>query len=303
MNWATLIDRYRTDDLSPYRDVKPNTRADYDFALDRWKAEVGKTTITSTDHLTLRRWQRDMEDAGRSLHYIRAMFTKLRIVTGYGVMLKAPGARDVRDILSEMRFRASKPRTVSPTPDQVHAVIAAADKAGHSAFALGVSLQWWLTLRAVDVRGQWFGTRWADGLTWDMIDGPLIRKAPSKTEKSAPEVMVWDLSPLPQIMARLNAIPKEQRVGPVIKSRTGKPYRRRQWADLWRRFATDAGVPADVWLMDVRAGAINDADRLGATPVQIRNAAGHSDISMTNRYLRERQIDANNVVALRAGAA
>lgn len=304
--WHWLIRRYRHDDISPFQDVKANTKADYLFSLNRWESAIGQVQISDTDFPAIKRWQQAMQKAGRSDHYIKSMFTKLRIVTNYGVQLKAPGARDVSDILAHLRVKAPKARTVTATEDQVMAVVRHADAAGHPSFALGILLQWWLTLRSVDVRGQWLtektGKRWADGLTWDMIDRDLstIRKTPSKTEDSAPEVLHFDLTPLPDIRARLASVPQEQRVGPVIKDKAGTPYARRQWAALWRRYATEAGVPAEVWMMDTRAGALNHARRLGAEPYDMRNQANHASLDTTDRYMRERSDSINKVIQLRS---
>jgi hypothetical protein len=89
----------------------------------------------------------------------------------------------------------------------------------------------WVTPPAVDVRGQWLnrgaetggivrgGKRWQDGMTWDMIDREIttLRKTPSKTEDSLTEELEWDLTLSPDLRARLQTGPQDQRVGPVIK--------------------------------------------------------------------------------------
>jgi integrase len=305
--WLWLIGRYKTDEFSPFQEVKANTRETYLFSLARWETAIGGTMIRSTDLPAIKRWQKAMQDNGRSLAYIKRMFTMLRIITGYGVQIKAPGARDVRDIFGEMRIKAPKPRSIAASEAQIMAVVAKADAAGYRAFSTGILFQWWLTLRAVDVRGQWLGMgaqkRWADGLTWDMLDSDLttLRKAASKTEGTSGEVMLFDLTLLPDLRARLQAIPQDQRVGPVIKDATGKPFDQRQWPKLWRRFANRAGVPADVWLMDIRAGAINDAKRAGASQEDRQRQAGHASPEMTERYTREHDAVRNKVIQIRRG--
>ncbi|MCJ8138566.1 tyrosine-type recombinase/integrase [Falsirhodobacter halotolerans] len=302
--WQWLIGRYKSDEFSPFREVKENTRADYLFSLVRWEEAIGKTLIAETDHIAMKRWQKAMTDKGRSVAYIKRMFTMLRIVTSYGVIIKDRHAREVQAILGEMRIKAPKARTVSPSGDQVAAIITKADEAGQSAFALGILLQWWLTLRAVDVRGQWLGSgadrRWADGLTWDMVDKDLsvIRKTPSKTEASLVEVLEFPV--VPEIRVRLAAIPQDQRIGPVIKMADGKPFEKRYWAALWRRFAKAAGVPDEVQMRDTRAGAINHARSLGATPMELQHQANHADFKTTERYVRERSSTIRKVIELRA---
>jgi hypothetical protein len=285
--WLWLIGRYKSDEFSPFQELKDNSRRDYLFSLSRWETAIGATRILDADLPAIKRWQKAMKDNGRSVAYIKRMFTTLRIITSYGVQIKADGARDVKDILGEMRIKSPKPRKNFATGSQVVAVAAQADKAGHSGFATGILIQWWLTLRAVDVRGQWLGLgpqkRWADGLTWDMLDSDItrLRKVASKTEASAPDAMVFDLTLLPELRARLQAIPMSQRVGPVIKDAAGKPYDTDAWSKLWRRFADRAGVPTDVWMMDIRAGAINHAKDAGASQEDRQRQANHATPEMT----------------------
>ncbi len=300
-SWRWLIARYRGDEISPYRDVKPNTRASYDETLRRLSDALDDMLICQTTYEEVRAMQARMRENGRSLHYIKATFTMLRIVANYGRALRVPGADDVQAILSTMRFPSSAPRQVSPTEHQIAAIIAKADEAGDAIFALGLSLQWWLTLRAVDVRGQMLDGQWRDGLTWQMVSPDLrtITKTPSKTEKSSAAPLVWDISSLPEIVDRLAAIPADQRVGPVIKRPGGKTYDRFLWSKAFRKHRAAAGVPDDVWLMDTRAGAINHAKRAGASPIQLQHAANHADFSTTQRYVREGSADANTVIQLR----
>lgn len=337
--WQWLIARYKSDEFSPFKEVKENTAQNYLWCLSRWEEAIGKVKITDTDHVALRRWQKAAQDGQearqraenarrRDAHlaalatdpearrlpdvpvdgtaYVKRLFTALRIVVSYGVSIRAPGAAHVREILSAMRIKSTKPRKVAPTDDEVLAIIAAADAAGEAAFALGLSCQWWLTLRAVDVRGQWLGRgsqkRWADGLTWDMIskDLTLIRKTPSKTERSMADEMEFDLTLLPDLRARLLAIPREERIGPVIK-RNGTPITPRHWLTLFRKFARAAGVPDEVWMMDTRSGAINHARRLGASPILLQHQANHTNMKTTDRYIRGRSESVREVIALRSG--
>lgn len=312
--WAHLIASYKTDDVSPLRDVKANTRQDYLDRLAYWEPVIGHLRVAEMSFVEAKRIVRGMQDKGRSAHFIKSKFTMLRILAGYGVAIQMPGARDVRDVLGELKLKSPRPRTASPTEAQISAIIAKADEAGSHSFALGLLIQWHLTLRAIDVRGDWFAIqpgedrsgivrgkrRWADGLTWDMIDRDVttLTKTPSKTEESMPEALVFDLTLVPAVRERLLQI--ENRVGPVIVDRHGMPYDRFMWSDLFRKFRAAAEVPDDVWMMDTRAGAINDAKRKGADPLSLQRQANHADFKTTQRYLRERSEGANNVLRLRA---
>lgn len=134
-------------------------------------------------------------------------------------------------------------------------------------------------------------------------DITTITKTPSKTEEAMPETMVFDLTLLPEVRARLQAIPQDHRIGPVIRQTNGGTFDKRLWASKWRKYADVAGVPAEIKMMDTRAGAINHAKRLGVDPVMIRNQANHASLTTTDRYLRERSDDANRVIEMRRTSA
>lgn len=306
-SWRWLIAKYMLDDFSPFQEVKANTQAGYRETCAYWSSAVGDVLITATDYEALKRWQRAMENKGRSTAFISRKFTMLRILANYAAALNPKQFGEVRTILSTMRFKKSAPRDVAPTKGQIEAIIAAADKAGDPMMALAISLQWWLTLRAVDVRGHWLGSgkdkRWADGLTWNMIEGDMaaIRKVISKTRDSEPRVIEYALTDLPDIQDRLRAIPADKRVGPVILQDSGQPYDRSWFTAKFRRYREAAGVPADVKMMDTRAGAITHAKSLGASTVQMQHAAGHASPSTTQRYIRDRGQEVAEVIQLRTG--
>ncbi len=118
-------------------------------------------------------------------------------------------------------------------------------------------MQWWHSLRPVDVRGQNLRItaeeatiakaaggiargrfRWADGITWEMIDSDvtILTKTPSKTEDSAPDAVEFDLTLPPEVRARRLSIQAAQRVGPVIVDRKGMPFNRYTWSDKLRQY-------------------------------------------------------------------
>lgn len=305
--WGWAFSRYKADEFSTIHEVKETTRDGYLWTLAQWEKMVSDVRIADTDYGRLKLWQQKMAQKGRSVSYIHRLFTMLRMVASHGRKIAPRDFRDVCDVLGAMRFRLPKPRDVAPTTDQALAVIAAADKAGDHMMALGLSLQWWLALRAVDVRGQWFGKgesrRWADGLTWDMIDlkAGTIRKMVSKTEAHDTREMTWNITPLPDLIARFEAIPADQRIGPVLRCHSGAPFEIRHYRNLFRRYARAAGVPDDVKLMDTRAGAINDGMLRGADGLQLQHAANHKNFATTERYIRARETNANKVIQLRAG--
>lgn len=304
--WGWAIARYKSDEFSGIHGVKSNTRKQYLWLMARWEDGIGGVMVKDTDFARLKMWQTLMVNRGRSSSYIHRMFTMLRTVANHGRLIEPTVFRDVCDILSAMKIEAPKPKQTAPTAEQVHAVIAAADAAGDAMFALGLSLQWWLAIRAVDVRGLYEddrkANRWGDGLTWDMIDldRKTIRKVESKTRRSDGRARVWDLSPLPDLVARIEAIPTDQRVGPVLRGHEGMPFTKRHYADLFRQYADAAGVPKHVKAMDIRAAALNDALQHGANGLEVQHAAGHASFSTTERYIRSRDTSAQKVIQLRA---
>lgn len=306
--WGWIIARYKSDDLSPFKDVKANTQRSYLEELAYWEEAVGKLAVAETTFEVLKRLKKGMEANERTVSFIHRKFTHLRMVANYGLAVKPVLFRDVCAIFSSgsMKIRSPKPRDVAPTGAQVTAVIEKALAAGETGFALGISLQWWLALRPVDVRGQWLpddgSRRWADGLTWDMVDlrTGIIRKFASKTERYDGRIVTYDLNPIPQVLAMLAAIPESERIGPVIK-RNRMPFEKETYTKMWRRFAAEAGLPPEVQMRDTRAGAITDGQMAGATDIELQHQAGHLDFKTTQRYIRGREHSVQKVIQLRAG--
>lgn len=312
--WGHLIHRYLTDEFSPYQDVKGNTKATYRHEADYWREAIGAVNVAETDLHFIKTLEKKMKAKGRSAHFISTRFGALRRVANYGVSLRVKDADDVAKILGVLRFSGGLSRSAKPTEAQLAAVVKAADEAGDSMFALSVLLQWWLSLRGIDVRGEFIpgaateggikrkGAVWRDGLTWDMISPDLCRitKVISKTARHDPRPATFDITPLADLRHRLSQVPAEKRIGPVILRRNGAPYDRHDYADAWRKYADAAGVPKEIQCRDLRAGAINDALAKGASPLQAQHAAGHASFDTTQIYIRGRDASAAEVISLRA---
>lgn len=308
-----LIERYKMDEGGEYQSVKPNTRRDYDTHLAYWNDYIGIAKVSALTFGEIRSIEASMKKKGRSLDFIHRKFTMLRSIIKHGVLIRAQGAKDVRETLSLIKFKMPPKRDVAPSRIQVYRVVVKALRAGYTSFAAGILLQYELALRAVDVRGQWLpaegdggivnnGRRWTDGLTWEMVEDDLsgFTKVISKTKDSLPEPIRFDLANLPRIRALLDTLTApESRVGPVILSSTGLPYDKRTWAALWRRFAREGRVPDHIRAMDLRAGAISEADSLGASREALSQAAQHSDIHTTGRYVRGRSKAVAQVIDIR----
>lgn len=310
--WAYVIRRYRTDDISPYAEVKQNTRDGYDYTCEAWDKAIGHWRIEDLTFERIKEIERKMREVGRSTAYIRRMFTQLRGLASYGSLLRETedACTKVSQRLSKMRFKTPPSKSSFPTREQVMAIVAKADAGGDFLIATGWLLQFEMCLRAVDVRGQWLsdsgaggitrnGRRWQDGLTWEMFDGSRFSKVISKTERTMPEPYVFDLDAVPYLRDRIARLRPESAVGPVFVTRMGLPYDQTTWARVWAKYRAEAGVPEECKVSDLRAGGLTEAAKAGAHGFDMRDAGQHANISTTSRYVRDRSEAHGRVVKLR----
>jgi hypothetical protein len=225
----------------------------------------------------------------------------LRVIFGYGKALGIPHCDRLKSILSELRFRNIAPRRQRMTYAWTLAFMAKADEIGHPEMALAQAIQFELTLRQRDVIGEWLpdghSRRWANGLTWNHIAPDLIlEKQTTKTGAHA----AFDLKEYPLVRARIEQVPSEKRIGPVILNpSTGLPYKRRTYAERWREIARLAGIPDDVWNMDSRAGGITEGSEAGADLELLRHVATHTNTATTAIYSRQTLEKTTTVARLR----
>ncbi|MFG1247323.1 tyrosine-type recombinase/integrase [Xanthobacter flavus] len=297
----SLVRLYQADEESPYRDLRPRTQTFYDYGLKLLDENVGEMAIAAVSGADVRRWYKKFKEpkADGEPERVRrayAAIQMLRVVINYGRSLKLPECRDLGDALSAMEFKGVQRRETRITHAQVCAFRKAAHEAGRPSMALGITLQFDLGMRQRDVIGEWLpdtspgaegivdhGLRWSDGLTFSHITGTVLRKRTSKTGK----VVEHDLAQLPDALAELERIPPLRRIGPlVLNEETGLPYKRRVYTKWFRIIARAAGIPDEVWSMDARAGAVTEALDAGAQPLDVMNAAGHTQLSTTQGYDR-----------------
>ena len=311
--WRYLLARYTDDEFSPMQATKANSRESNLWLIGKLEIIIGHMRFADLNYEQIMRITKAMEQEGRSVDYIRRMMTCLRAVAKYGRLIGIKGVAEVKEVLGDMRFKSAPKRQVAPTRDQVEAIVAAADNKGEFAFATGLLLQYEFMLRAVDVRGQWFktnereggiirnGRRWQDGLTWDMFDADLagFSKVISKTAASQPDPYHFNLADIPYLRQRIaDLAPPSKRLGPVITTR-GMPFTASGWSHAYARHRATAGVPNDVWCMDMRAGGVTEGDLMGASRESLSQAAQHSQLQTTGRYARGRSENAAKVVKLR----
>ena len=126
----------------------------------------------------------------------------------------------------------------------------------------------------------------------------ILRLTPSKTEDTSAIKVAFDLTECPMVMAELATIPGDKRKGPLITDeRTGLPYRYDVWGAGWRRDRNAAGIPAQVWNRDLRAGGLTEGDLAGASLDDRSKIAGHA-----NKRITARVYDRNTLKAHRRQA-
>lgn len=333
--FAWLIDRFECDEHSPYQRVKPKTQDDYrgmnkiirhhigDRRIDpkreggmmvprisgedfrRWHYKFGKPVpLLDEDGKPVKdRFGKPMMVASAPAR-ARAAITQIRMLVKYARTLLVPGARDLCEMLHEMRFPTPEGRDTAPTRHQVKAIVDQAEKEGALSIAIASLAQYELTERRIHIIGEWLGKppewRWAGGWEWANYRAGVITYWQNKRK---PVERVFDLKTIPRLFELVEKIPANQRFGAIIKDEErGRPWQRYDYAKRFRAIATAAGVPATVWSMDMRAGGMTEADGIDMPDRYLQDAAGHSDPKTKDRYRRNKQRNAQTVVLLRQAA-
>lgn len=306
-----LIASYQTDKDSTYRTIRYNTRKNYDNICLRLAREFGDIELSEIKARTVIRWHEGWSSEGR-VFMGHGMVGMLRTLFSFGAtILESADCERLCGVMHRMRFKMGKPRKERITAAQVDAIRAKAHAAGYHSIALAQAFQFELMLRQKDVIGEWAplsepGTteliqgnlKWLRGIRWSEIDGDLILR--HTTSKRGKDIEV-DLKLAPMVLEELARFPTVPASGPIVVcEETGAPWLAAAFRRRWRRIATAAGLPAEVYNMDSRAGAISEATDAGAELEHIRHAATHSDIGMTQRYSRGSFEKVSNVMTMRA---
>jgi hypothetical protein len=266
----------------------------------------------------LRRWHEGFEAEGH-IPMGHSCVGMLRTVLTFGsTILEDDRCKLLRVTLHDMRFPMGKARTATLSADQAIAIRAEAHKRGKPSIALAQAIQFECMLRQKDVIGEWVpvsepgfsdmiwgNAKWMRGVKWSEIDATL--KLTHVTSKRQKEIVV-PLRQASMVVEELDiAFPawggdkaNLPATGPVIVCETtGVPWIANEFRRHWRIIATAVGVPKGTRNMDSRAGAITEATQSGAPLESIKQAATHSDISMTQRYARGAEEKTADVLNLR----
>lgn len=314
-----LIAAYKSDDLSPYHSKRYATRQNYDSLLKRIGSDYGHLAVRELDARTVHGMHKAWVGPGNHVPMAHGLIGMLRTIVRFGATyLNDANCRSVKDILSDMRFSMSKPRTSAITTAQVIAVRKTAHEMGLHSLALAQAIQYSCTFRQKDVIGEIVpdtepgesilhidgGWKWMRGVHWREIDRDLILRHVTSKRNKAVEI---DLKLAPMFRSELKLIPDWEerflRGGPIVVSEiTGLPWRAYDFRKAWRKVARKAGIPDSVRSMDTRAGAITEALQLGASLQSVRKTATHSSEAQTQAYSRGDTAEIAKVMQIRAAA-
>ena len=320
----TLIACYKTDDESEYHSKRYKTREHYDTLCRRLEKDCGHMLVSELDARTLKALHRGWSADGKKIAMGHAVVGMLRTLATFGkTLLKCPDCKSLQSDLHDMRFKMPPRRKVWITSEQTVAVRNKAREKGFGSIALAQAFQWDVMFRQKDVIGEWVpltepgisdvieqNQKWLRGLRGEEIDPNLILR--HTTSKKGKDVE-FDLNLAPCVLEEvrlMNGLPPDAVVtrahlpasGPiVISEQSGVPWTDFNFRRRWREIAKAAGVPAHVFSMDSRAGAITEASDAGAPMEHIRQAATHSDISTTAGYSRGQANKTAEVAKIRIG--
>lgn len=317
----SLCDYYVRHDLSPYHQVKYNTRATYDDAIKWIRKTVGSRALAKITGVDFLRWHENflkpVGDGPRRVDSAHRNMSMIRRLLKWGVVLELPHAKRLSDIISELEFEQPRVRDEYMVYEQAVAFIAQAHIFDKPSMALAQALQFELGFRQKDVIGEWIPDmtssgirhtavnavrpkRWDNGLLWSHIDANMIlRKSTVKKDRPAE----FDLTMYPMLMAEIAKVPMDKRVGPmIISENTGLPYTANVYRTTWRPIATAAGIPVEIQNRDSRSGSITEATDASASTELVRHHATHKNAAMTARYSKNTIKKTSEVARLRIAA-
>lgn len=274
---ADLIDRYRADERSPFHLLRFRTRENYESLLKRLRRDHGDTRLSDLTGDEIKRLHGEWSAGGQKTAMAHSLVTMLRILASFGVdFLKAGDAERLSYVLHRMRFSMEKSQRGRINQDQVDAIIAEAHAQGLPSIALAQALQSDCGLRQRDVIGEWvpmeepgmsditwgeFG-KWIRGLRWNEISDDFVLVHTASKNDEELEIL---LRGAPRVMAELRRqfckpgetltrakLPASGAI--IINEKHGKPYLLHTFRRIWRKVATAAGVPKNVYNMDSHEG-------------------------------------------------
>lgn len=317
---------YHEDPDSPFHDLRFETKRTYSINSNSVCSAVGMARIPELTFRDFKNWHKGFcqpKKPGGPLRKSRGhgLMTHVRIIIGFGALLRLPGCKDAKETLSAMEFEAPRRREEFMTAEQAVSFCRQARVDGCPSIALAQALMFDLGARQKDVIGEWVpnsepglssvldhGKKWIVGMTWEEIEGGILTHRLSKSlargdiqNSDAGKTKRFDLSLYPMVAEEMALVPMNKRNGPlIVDEQTGLPWRGKVFQRRWRKVAKAAGLPPNIQNRDSRAGAATEADNLNAGEERIRKALGHSKATTTRIYLRDEDKATAEIAILRA---
>lgn len=283
----SLIECFRKDTSSALHGVKHSTRIrDYEPSLRVLEKNVGDRFLESLTASDFKRWYQAWKKKG---HRRAAGAIKLlRLVVSYGAGEKLRHCAGVRLILADLQFDQPAPRNVAMTYEQCRALVAKSAEMKCPSIGFVAALQYESALRRIDIIGEWAPDPDGGPFRWrGLTMGDLTRDLVLTLQTSKTKAMVArDLKAMPLVVEAMKGY-RLPDIGPVVIDEDhGRPYWENRYARKFRKVATAAGLPANVWSMDGRAGAITETVEATGSLEAARSMATHTSTKMTLRYAR-----------------
>jgi hypothetical protein len=302
----SVIVLYTDDEESSFQNLKDNTKQSYADSLKVVADTIGLRRLDRLHPKNFRRyynnWRAPAEAGGEErVRRAYGCIQMVRVVLSYGIEADIPECKRLRDGLTRMSFEKNPPREEIMTFEQAEAIVGVCLKVNGVSMALTQAVAFDCMFRQGDIRGDWReesstyelrpgevrrGSKVWSGMTIDQLqpDGVLSVRT-SKTGQ--PVAHVIDKCTL--VMRCLERLDRSNPFAPVAARPDGKPWPDRQsFAKAWRKYATTAGLPKNVWNMDNRASAITEAAAAGASDDDIASTGAH-DNKRTTRAIYKRQ--------------
>jgi hypothetical protein len=325
----SLIKCYQADKESPYCNLGQSTQTVYAEWCGVLEQKFGARRIDRLSGADLRRWYNEIAKPGKPGALPRLSLarkcvrTMLSILLSYGAELGLPACLRLAQVLERMtlkparhlseEWKRNKPQQLAMTFAHAKAIVDEGLARGtrrHRSIALGVAVQFELTVSQIDTIGAWEriehprtlpedavvqGNRvWRPGLRYeDFLPDLVLDLRRSKTSKQG----IFDLRAYPLVMHALAAVPEAERRGPVILDDAGLPFFRRHYVDLYRQLADARGVPKGVWNMNARHGGATEARQSGVPLEDTSEHLQHSNIQTTKRHYIAPNIETTRRVA------
>lgn len=310
---SSLIRCYQIDPKSPFHDTRYNTQRGYlswMVPLDRMAGQRRISALTGAD---LRNWFRETRKPAKKgglprERLAKAIIQMFRILLAYGGSeLGLDDCRNLAQLIDGMEFRKesaektigqpTRAKKVVMTYLQAEAIVLKGIEVGtrrSQSVALATAAQFEFTISQIDAIGYWMpfqrieategliirgGKVWRPGLCFEDFESGILDLARLKTNHGAS----FDVMEYPLFQLALNAVPEDQRSGPLVTDENGDPVRYRVFYGLYRDIADAAGVPKDVWSARARHGGGTEARISGASIEDTTDHLQKSDMEGTRR--------------------